>query len=122
MFIVLIIGIALVIFYQKKIDKEELNSVKSQTFDDCLEQAVAAYSAEVVDRRGLEVSDKVYAMPDSWLRHVKKCQVIDSKGICILEEFMNQNGYVSAQAAYIWAVGEYMARNSVGNSQVARAQ
>ena len=122
MFIVLIIGIVLVIFYQKKIDKEELSCEKLLSLDDCLEQALSAYSAEVVDRRRLEVCDKVYAMPDLWFQQVKKCQVIDTNVICLLEKIMNKNGYVSAQEAYIWAVGEYMARNSFHHIQASPAQ
>lgn len=122
MFIVLIIGIALVIFYQKKIDKDELSCEKCLSFDDCLEQALSAYSAEVVERRRLEVTDKIYAMPDSWLQQVKKCQVMDAKGIYLLEEIRNKYGYVPAREAYMWAVGEYMARNSDVHIQVAPAQ
>lgn len=121
MFIVLIIGVALVIFYQKKIDKEELSCEKRQSFDNCLEQALSAYSAEVVDRRRLEVSDKVYAMPDSWLQQVKKCQVIDTNSICVLEEIKNKNGYISTREAYIWAIGEYKARNSFSHIQASPA-
>ena len=115
MFIVLIIGVALVIFYQKKIEKEELSCSKRLSFDDCFEQALSAYSAEIVDGRRLEVTDKIYAMPDSWLQQVKKFQVMDANGICLLEEIRNKYGYVPAREAYIWAVGEYMARNSVGH-------
>ena len=122
MFIVLIIGIVLVIFYQNKIDKDELSCKKELSINDCLEQAFSAYSAEIVDRRRLEVGDKIYAMPDSWLQQVRKGQLMNANGLYVLEASRNKHGYVSAQDAYTWALGEYILRNSVIRSQVAPAE
>lgn len=107
MLIVLLIGVILVVFYQRKIDeKNRINSL-SKSLEDCLQDALTVYSAELVEVKVIFRVDDAYRMPGDWIGRVLQLNSASDEGKKFLRQTQNEMGYISAKKAYLWAMSEY---------------
>jgi len=107
MLIVLLLGVILVIFYQRKIDEECLINSHSKSLEACLQDALTVYSAELVGLKILSRVDDTYRMPGDWLGQVMQLNSASHYGKTFLMQAQRQMGFISAKNAYHWAMNEY---------------
>lgn len=107
MFIVLLMGIILVIFYQRKLDEENRLNLLSKTLEACLQDALTVYSAELVEVKILSRNYDSYRMHSDWLGSVLQLNSASDEGKRFLRQAQSEIGYISAKNAYLWALAEY---------------